>query len=166
MEKEKNQHKTKEAVSDKKQEQQKAGPARRLHRSKKNQMLAGVCGGLGEYFGIDPTVVRLIFVLATIFGGYGIIAYIILWIILPEESSKQIGTEDTIKENVAAMRSKAEGFAAGLQSDAKENKTRVIFGAILVGLGIIFFLDNFGIFRADIFWPLVLIAIGVLILRK
>lgn len=166
MEKDKKQHKSKEVTAVKQQNDNKNNQTKRLYRSKKNQMIAGVCAGLGEYFTIDPTVVRLIFVIATIFGGYGVIVYIILWIILPEESDKQIGAEDTVKENVAAMRSKAEKFASGLRSGSNEGRTRVIFGAILVGLGIIFFLDNFGIFRADIFWPLVLIAIGVLILRR
>lgn len=166
MEKKKKQHKTIEAEAIKAHEDHKTNQTKRLYRSKDNQMIAGVCAGLGEYFSVDPTVIRLIFVLATIFGGYGVVAYIILWIILPEESDKQIGAEDTVKENVAAMRSKAEKFAAGLKSDANEGRTRIIFGAILVGLGVLFFLDNFGIFRADIFWPLVLIAIGVLILRR
>lgn len=166
MEKEKKKHKTKEIEPSKKQENHKSNQTKRLNRSTKNQMIAGVCAGLGEYFAVDPTVIRLIFVLATIFGGYGIIAYVILWIVLPEGSDKQIASEDTVKENVAAMRSKAEEFAAGLKSGINEGRTRMIIGAIFVGLGVIFFLDNFGIFRADIFWPLVLIAIGILILRR
>jgi len=59
---------------------------KKLMRSKKNRVIAGVCGGLGNYFGIDPTVVRLLWVLFTfISGGAGILAYIIAWIIIPEE---------------------------------------------------------------------------------
>ncbi len=50
-------------------------------------MIAGVCGGLAEYFVIDPTIVRLVFVLLAMFGGPGIILYIILWIITPENPS-------------------------------------------------------------------------------
>lgn len=50
-------------------------------------MIAGVCGGLGEHFGIDPTIVRLGFVLFTLAGGSGLIVYILMWLIVPAEGS-------------------------------------------------------------------------------
>lgn len=46
-------------------------------------MLAGVCGGLGEYFNIDPTIVRLAFVLSLMLGGLGLIVYLVGWIVIP-----------------------------------------------------------------------------------
>lgn len=58
---------------------------RRLFRSRTNYMIGGVCGGLGAYFGVDPSIVRIIFVLLLIFGGSGFPIYLILWIILPRE---------------------------------------------------------------------------------
>ena len=58
---------------------------KRLYRSKTNRVIGGVCGGMGEYFGIDPTIIRLIWVILALMGGTGIIAYIIAWIIIPEE---------------------------------------------------------------------------------
>ncbi len=58
---------------------------KRLHRSKTNQMLAGVCGGIAEYFNIDPTIVRIGFVLFTLAGGSGILAYIVASIVMPAE---------------------------------------------------------------------------------
>lgn len=48
-------------------------------------MLAGVCGGLGKYFSIDPTIIRLIFVVLALMGGPGLVIYIIMWIVVPEE---------------------------------------------------------------------------------
>ncbi|MGM5483514.1 MAG: PspC domain-containing protein [Nanobdellota archaeon] len=59
---------------------------KRLFRSK-DRMIAGVCGGIAEYFDVDPTVIRLLWVLITIFTGIftGIIAYIIAWVIIPEK---------------------------------------------------------------------------------
>ena len=57
----------------------------KLYRSKSNRILAGVCGGIGEYFNVDPTIVRLLGLLISITGGAGVIAYIIAWIIIPEE---------------------------------------------------------------------------------
>lgn len=58
----------------------------KLYRSKKNRIIAGVCGGLGEYFKVDPTLIRLLWLLISLVGaGSGIVAYIIAWIIIPEE---------------------------------------------------------------------------------
>lgn len=56
---------------------------KRLYRSAKNRIIAGVCGGLGEYFGIDPVIIRLIWILFCLAGGFGILFYIIAWIIIP-----------------------------------------------------------------------------------
>ena len=58
----------------------------KLYRSKKNRIIAGVCGGIGEYFKVDPTLVRLLWLLISVMGmGSGVVAYIIAWIIIPEE---------------------------------------------------------------------------------
>lgn len=57
---------------------------KRLTRSLSNRMIAGICGGLAEYFNIDPTLVRLLFVLGLIFVGGTLWAYIIMWIVVPE----------------------------------------------------------------------------------
>ena len=58
-----------------------------LYCSEKNKKIAGVCGGLGEYFEIDPTLIRLVFALLFFGYGTGVMLYILLWIILPEESA-------------------------------------------------------------------------------
>ena len=57
---------------------------KRLYRSKKDKILGGVCGGMAEYFNIDPTLIRILWVIFTLMGGSGILAYIICWIIIPE----------------------------------------------------------------------------------
>lgn len=62
---------------------------RKLYRSKTDRMLAGVCGGLGDYFNIDATVVRIIFALATLAGFSGVLVYIILMIVIPESPEIQ-----------------------------------------------------------------------------
>ena len=56
---------------------------RRLYKSNENNMIGGVCGGIAEYFGIDPTVVRLAWVLFCVLGGSGILAYILAAIVMP-----------------------------------------------------------------------------------
>lgn len=57
---------------------------KKLVRLSGDRMVAGVCSGLAQYFNIDPTIVRLLFVVATLFNGAGLLAYIIMWIVLPE----------------------------------------------------------------------------------
>lgn len=56
---------------------------KKLYRSRQNSMMAGICGGLGEYFNIDPSFVRIIFVLLFFAGGITFFAYLILWFIVP-----------------------------------------------------------------------------------
>lgn len=57
---------------------------KRLHRSLTDKKLAGVCGGLAEYLGWDPTLVRLLWVVLTLLGGSGVLIYLVLWIVMPE----------------------------------------------------------------------------------
>ena len=58
--------------------------ARRLTRSTTDRKIAGVCGGLAEYIGTDATLIRILWVLAIVAGGFGFLAYVIMWIALPE----------------------------------------------------------------------------------
>lgn len=61
---------------------------KRLYRSRTDSQVAGVAGGLAEYFNIDSTLVRLIFLIMTVFGGNGLLLYIILWVVMPEEPAE------------------------------------------------------------------------------
>lgn len=63
---------------------------KRLYRSRSERMVAGVCGGIGEYLNIDPTLIRLAFLLFTIWGGGGLLAYAIAWIVIPEEPVDEV----------------------------------------------------------------------------
>jgi phage shock protein PspC (stress-responsive transcriptional regulator) len=58
---------------------------KRLYRSRTKRIIAGVCGGIAEYFNIDPTIVRLLWLLLTLSGGTGLVVYILAWVIIPEE---------------------------------------------------------------------------------
>ena len=59
---------------------------RKLYRSQSQRMLAGVCGGLAEYFNIDATVMRVLFLILAVFGGSGIVLYVVMWIVVPDIS--------------------------------------------------------------------------------
>jgi phage shock protein C len=58
---------------------------KRLYRSRSDRMLVGVCGGIAEYFNVDPTLVRIITVVVALLPGPAVIAYLIAWLIVPEE---------------------------------------------------------------------------------
>ena len=58
---------------------------RKLYRSKTDRKIAGVCGGLAQYFNIDPTLIRVVFVVLAVLGGSGLLLYLALWIIVPNE---------------------------------------------------------------------------------
>lgn len=60
---------------------------RRIYLSDTNKKIGGVCGGLGEYFGIDPTVIRIIWLLSILLEGIGLLAYFIAWIAMPRRRS-------------------------------------------------------------------------------
>ena len=59
--------------------------SKRLYKSNKDKMLDGVCGGLAEYFGVDPTLIRLAWVLLCAMGGSGVVAYIVAAIVIPRD---------------------------------------------------------------------------------
>ena len=69
---------------------------KQLCKSNTNRKIAGVCGGIGEYFGIDPTLVRLGFVALSLLGGGGLAAYIIASIIMPEEGARAHSADKTV----------------------------------------------------------------------
>ena len=104
---------------------------KKLYRSSSDMMLAGVCGGLGEYFGIDGTVMRVIFVILTVLmGGLGgVVVYVILWLIMPEapgaadSAAPAIADEDAPasepQEPIDAKAPAEEGDAEAASDDAE-----------------------------------------------
>jgi phage shock protein C len=58
---------------------------RRLYRSRKNRKLAGVSAGLAEYLNVDPTVIRVLFIVFAVMGGAGALIYLAMWLVVPEE---------------------------------------------------------------------------------
>jgi phage shock protein C len=144
-----------------------------IYRSEKNKILGGICGGLGEYFGIDPTIIRIIFVLLTIFGGSGILIYLVLWMILPSESQTEFN-KDHIKNNMNEVKEKVQQFAHDIRKGAQDGQVnqpeqRNWLAFIVILLGVIFLLNNFGfgdLINIGKLWPLILVALGVSIIMK
>lgn len=118
---------------------------KRLYRSTTDRYLGGVCGGLGEYFGVDPAIIRIIALLLIFAHGISVIAYLVMWI---------------------AVRKRPESVQPAQVATNAEFWSRYFPGGLLILLGVIFFissnwhwLDLGEIFER--FWPLILIALGL-----
>jgi phage shock protein C len=142
----------------------------RLMRSRTDQMIGGVCGGLANYLGVDPTLVRLVFVLLAVGGGAGVPIYFVLWIVLPREDRPAgEGREETISANASEIADRARGFGDEVRGMARTPNPRaaLFFGVALIGLGVIFLLENLHWlwwFRSDLLWPVLLILAGLLLI--
>jgi len=144
---------------------------RRLYRSETNKIIAGVAGGLGEYFNIDPVIVRLLFILFTLIHGSGVLLYIILWVILPKESTSKNSAKtshESFHENIHEFKDEFHGFAQNMRIN-RQNNTGSWFGAILVIFGLLILMDNLGFqvwLGFDKLWPVLLILAGFAILSR
>ncbi len=81
----------------------------RLYRSETNRMMGGVCGGFGEYSGVDPTIVRALAVFLTLVSGLvlGVLAYMVLWIIIPTQSRAGASPRQTPRHGVGDIKERA-----------------------------------------------------------
>ncbi len=144
---------------------------KKLFRSQTDKIIAGVCGGLGKYLNIDPTIIRIAFVILAIINGAGLIVYIILALVIPKEGQDQRQpVEQTIKEMADGIKKEAVDMREKMQ-DQKSwfGEKRNVIGLIIVVVGI-FALINV-LFPMhwiswNIFWPLVLVFIGFYIIIK
>lgn len=116
---------------------------RLLRRSRTDRVIAGVCGGVGRYLGVDSVLIRIAFVVLAVAGGSGVLLYIIGWIVMPEER---------------------EGEDVGRSRPPSADTARLVFGGALIAIGVILLLGLTIPRIGKYFWPLILIAIGVAII--
>jgi phage shock protein C len=138
---------------------------KKLYRSSRDRMLGGVAGGLAEYFEIDSTLIRILFVITLFIGGTGIIAYILLWIVVPEAPYYHY-QQNPSPENITPAEGELQpekDIETYLNIQEEKKKKRIVFGGIvLILLGLIFLADNFiPRFDASDLFPLLLVAVGV-----
>lgn len=143
---------------------------KRLYRSRTDRKIGGVAAGLGEYFVMDPMLVRLLFVVLMFAGGGGFLIYLILWIVTPEKpmeyiSGSAFSPEDPAQPSAAA--NEPSGTASPVSQPAaetarKRQKGSLVGGLVLITLGVLFLADEFfpGFDFGDL-WPVIIIVIGV-----
>ena len=156
--------------------------SKRLYRSITDRKFAGVAGGLAEYFVMDPLLIRLAFVILTFAGGGGVLIYIMLWIVTPENPviirqqsyapygdarQQNPGSADYTSESTRYSEGSPEtGTNPSQPSPAvrttERKKGSLVGGLVLITLGALFLADEL-IPQINIndFWPVILIVIGV-----
>lgn len=151
----------------------------RLYRSSTQRMIAGICGGLGEYFNIDPTLVRIVYVLVTVATGVllGVALYVVLWLIVPSDASVGKSVRESMRENVDEMAHSAREIGNEVQATLRRSpgerthriEPAALAGLILVLIGVLFLLTNLnllGWLHWSRLWPLIIIVIGLLLLLR
>ncbi len=147
---------------------------KRLYRSRKNRMLGGVCGGIAEYFEIDPVIVRLIAVALFFVGGSAILAYIIALIVIPYEPLETAAGQSKDAAPTAATVSAPAPAEAARQSSG--DSVPLFLGILLIIVGGLFLMHNLPIFSPfylsirhymrHFFWPSILIVFGVFLIAR
>ncbi len=134
---------------------------KKLYRSKKDQIIFGVCGGLADYFEIDPLIVRLVFVALLFGGGAGLIIYLLFALLMPVKDSFKV---NNVEELIVETKGKTKKVSQNLDN----YNFSFLLGAFLIVVGISLFFANFWPFNFLIinFWPLLLILIGLIIVFK
>jgi phage shock protein C len=124
-------------------------------------MIAGVCGGLATYLGIDSVLVRLAFVVLLFASGIGFPIYMILWVIMPQEDDVSKSGSEIIQENIEEM---GQTVSSGVSRIGRPGTV----GILLILFGLYFLFGQMGwLSRANgIFWPLVIIGLGIYLLAR
>jgi len=125
---------------------------RRLYRSREDRWIAGVCGGLGRFFGVDPMPIRIAFIILSLWQGIGVLVYLIMILIVPDEPTGQVVTDPHIPQEHGV-------------EDPQAQRVRIL-GVILVLGGIYLLIRTLGFLpvNAERLTALVLIAAGFIIL--
>ena len=147
---------------------------KKIYRSTEHRMIAGVCGGIGEYFDIDPVLIRIVFLLLCLMGGSGVFFYIFCWIIIPKQGHGS-HNQEKVRDFADELRERAMGFTSrqetsgGLKRKRRGTPRGNIIGIFLVFFGFILLFDkvsSFSFLRWDLFWMVVIILIGFYIIFK
>lgn len=106
---------------------------KRLYKSRRDKIIDGVCGGIAEYFNVDATIIRILFVAMAFLGGAGVILYLVGMVLMPANP---------------------EHLASGAVSAGREKNLTLVWGSILVVLGVVLLLSNLGLFAFYRVWEM------------
>jgi len=134
---------------------------KKLYRSERDRKIAGVCGGIGEYFDVDSSLLRLLWLILVLLGGVGVVAYIIAMIIIPKNPNDSYETSEVKKEEETVKQRSG-------------NNAHIFWGILFILLGVFFGMkqiwyfdrvfDEIRYFMKDFFIPAVLVVLGIYII--
>jgi phage shock protein C len=119
------------------------GGPRVVRRSRGERVIAGVCGGIGRYLGVDPMLLRIAFIVLALANGLGVIAYVVAWVAIPEERP---------------------GQPLAAASEPRREMGRLVLGGSLVVLGLVLLVDRLAPNLDELFWPVAVVAVGVAVM--
>ena len=120
-----------------------AGGPRVVRRSRGERVIAGVCGGIGRYLGVDPMLLRIAFIVLALANGLGVIAYVVAWVAIPEERP---------------------GQPLAAAPEPRRETGRLVLGGSLVVLGLVLLVDRLAPNLDELFWPVAVVAVGVAVM--
>ncbi len=143
-------------------------PTKRFTRSRRDRILGGVCGGIAEYFSIDPTLVRVVVVVLALWKGWVVFLYMILWWVMPEADASVSG-DDRVKQVTEEMKNAAQRAARTITGDRSRMTMRFVIGGLLILIGAAALIQpyvSWHFYRWEYLWPAVIVVIGVLIMFR
>lgn len=139
----------------------------RLYRSTTNKTIGGVAGGIAEFFDIDPVIVRVIFILLMLFGGSGVLIYLVLWIAVPERpfTSGMFSSMGAPDQPAGQEKPASDPVTNNKPTSSQKLDGSLIGGVLLIGAGTLILAGRY-IPRIDFgdLWPLLLVLVGIILI--
>lgn len=140
----------------------------RLYRHRTDRKLGGVCAGIADYLDVDPTWIRLGFAIFALMSGLGVVLYLLLWVIVPEQGRESMSAAETVQEGVAEIAEHTRRAVGELRSVTRSPlRAQQMAGIVLLVLGLAFLARTLAWWRwidFDLLWPLLLIGGGMVLL--
>ena len=132
-----------------------------LYRSRRNRIFGGVAAGLGDYLKIDPILVRVLFVASTFLSGIGLLLYIILWIVVPEENLFATNPANNTQNADQTDEIKTDDIFNGEYHPGKKNNGNIVIGIIMIIVGLFFLgVEIFSFLNFSDLFPILAIGVG------
>jgi len=133
-----------------------------LQRSRRNRIFGGVAAGLGDYLKIDPIIVRVLFVVSTFLSGIGILLYIILWIVVPEENLFTVNPENITNDTDQSDGINTEDIFKSDPITNKSSNSNIVIGIILIIVGLFFLgVEVFSFLNFSDLFPILAVGVGI-----
>lgn len=142
---------------------------KKLYRNMSNKWIGGVCSGLGDYFNIDPVIIRLIFVVLVLLGGGGFLIYLVLLIVVPSGAKSVSTSKDTkgSEDEPPTYQNASYTEYEEIPKKKMKNKNNFVLGITLIFIGLLIFISKFiPYFGFRDILPIVLVIIGCVLLYE